>query len=102
MSKVTLIERLRFAADDIGRALRYVCRPWSDLHAVQTSQIDIVNAVSEYQADIAAARASLKAFGEKISYLESRAAEHDAIIRQLLERADSLQQQSSSRDTAPE
>ncbi len=85
MSQLSLGQRFRFAVDDIGRALRFVFRPWIDLSAVKTTQIEVVNAVSAGQADIANALASIDALNRKLARLEAQAAEQDVTIRQLLD-----------------
>ncbi len=86
MSGLSLAQRFWFAVDDVGRALRFVFRPWTELRAVKTTQVDIVNAVSACQADIADARAALDKCGEALARLEAGAAEQAAITRELRER----------------
>ena len=78
---VSLGQRFRFAVDDIGRALRFVFRPWIELRAVKTTQVDVVNLVNACHADIANALASIDTLNRKLARLETRAAEQDASIR---------------------
>ncbi len=86
MSGLSFAQRFWFAVDDVGRALRFVFRPWSDLRAVKITQADIVNAVSACQADIADAQARGETIAQTIARLEARIAEQDAIIDELRER----------------
>lgn len=96
MSELSLIQRFWIAVHDIGRASGYVFRPWTELRAVKTTQVDIVNIVSTCQADVADAITLLNKFGEQMARLEARTAEHDALIRQLLERPESACRQATN------
>ena len=85
MAGPSLTQRFWFAVDDVGRALRYPFRPWIELRAVKQTQVDIVNAVSACQADLAETLASLKTFSEALERLEARSREHDTAIHRLTE-----------------
>jgi hypothetical protein len=89
MSDLTLIQQFWIAVRDVRRAVVYIFRPWTDLRAVKTTQVDVVNVVSGFQADIADALASLNKLSRQVARLEARTAEHEAVIRQVRQRADS-------------
>ena len=81
------------AFDDVVRALTSVVRPWSDLHAVKTTQVDIVKAVAGQHSDLAAARASVDRLSQDVARLSARNAEQDEEIRLLRARLDAMQRE---------
>ncbi len=85
MTQLSLAQRVRFARDDIGRALRFLFRPWIDLPAVKTTHVDVVNMVSACQADIAQMTVSLEMLRRRLADLEARATEQEIRMRRLPE-----------------
>lgn len=86
MSQLSLVQRVRFARDDIGRLLRYAIRPWADLHAVKIAQVDIINAVSVQQTEIAESLASIRKLGQELAQMGARVSELDARIRRIADK----------------
>jgi hypothetical protein len=64
------------ALRDVGLALSAAHRPWTDLRAVKTTQVDIVKAVADQTHEAAALR-------QEIARLNGRVAEQEAAIRAL-------------------
>jgi hypothetical protein len=93
VSRLSFVQWLRFAIEDVGRALRFVVRPWVDLRAVKTNQIDIINAVSAHQADFADVLASIRTFSQDLARLDARVTEQDANIRRLLDSIESVRRE---------
>ena len=96
MSGPGVMRWLRVAIDDVGLALSAVVRPWTDLRAVKTTQVDIVKTVAGQQHDVATVQASLKALSEEVARLKTREAEQEATIRQLRSTMDVLQRELNS------
>jgi len=84
---------LRVAIDDVGLALSSVVRPWTDLRAVKTTQVDLVKTVASQQHDVATVQASVNALSQEVARLTSREAEQEATIRQLRSIVDVLQRE---------
>jgi hypothetical protein len=101
MSRQSFAQWLRFAFVDTGRVLRFVVSPWADFRAVKTSQIDLVNAVSTHQADIADALASIRKFSQELARLNVRVGEQDANIRHLLDSIELMRQGGDRRTSGP-
>lgn len=66
----------RVALRDVGLALSAVYRPWTDLRALKTTQVDIVKAVAGQQHEVAGLR-------QEVARLSGRIAEQEATIREL-------------------
>jgi uncharacterized protein YlxW (UPF0749 family) len=84
---------LRVAIDDVGLALSSVVRPWTDLRAVKTTQVDLVKTVASQQHDVATVQASVNALSQEVARLKACEAEQEATIRQLRSTVDVLQRE---------
>ena len=82
---------LGVAIDDVALALSSVVRPWTDLRAVKTTQVDIVKTVASQQHDVATVQALVNALSDDVVRLKSRETEQEATIRQLRSTVDALQ-----------
>ena len=80
---------LRVAFDDVASAITSVVRPWTDLHAVKTTQVDVVQAMARQQSDLAQAIASVEALGRELAQMKARVAEQEAMLRELQARGGS-------------
>lgn len=99
MFRLNAFPRLQYALDDIGRVWRAIGRPWADLAAVKTTQIDIVNAVGAQQAELADAAKTMKALQDEVARLEVRTRDQDANIRCLLGRLEDMRRELIVRPT---
>jgi uncharacterized protein YlxW (UPF0749 family) len=84
---------LRVAIDDVALALSAVVRPWTDLRAVKTTQVDLVKTIAGQQHDVATVQASVNALSEEVARLKACEAEQEATIRQLRSTVDVLQRE---------
>jgi ABC-type transporter Mla subunit MlaD len=81
----------RVAFDDVVHAVTSFVRPWADLRAVKTTQVDIVKAIADQQNDLAKAIASANALSHELNQMKAREAEYEAKIRALQAAVDSVQ-----------
>lgn len=88
MSQPKSVSWLRRLFRFISRSLSAVSRPWKDLRAVKTNQVDIIDAVSDLRADIIGALASLEEIKKGQALLEARTVELEKNVHRLQECAD--------------
>jgi seryl-tRNA synthetase len=74
---------LRVAFDDVVSAITSVVRPWIDLRAVKTIQVDIVKAVASQKDDIANVIASVNKLGDELNRMKARESEYETRILEI-------------------
>lgn len=74
---------LRVALRRAIRVLGSVGRPWTDLAAVKSTQVDVVKAVASQRSEVANAAASIRDLHDQLARLSARNAEQEQAIREL-------------------
>ena len=83
MSQSGVVRWLRVAFDDVVSAITSVVRPWIDLRAVKTIQVDIVKAVASQKDDIANVIASVNKLGDELNRMKARESEYETRILEI-------------------
>lgn len=78
--------------EPIGRMMGSFVRPWTELNAVKSNQVDIVAALSAQQADIANALVQIRKIRQDIDRLDLSVARHEDGMRQLFAPSEAIKQ----------